>query len=231
MEGVICMQNGSYSPFDAEPNSSYCAFCQHSDIARYVLKETPNFLIVTDHAPLVEGHLLIIPRCHYTCYGDVPTELDTELFVLKQEVQKFLAQYYAPVVFWEHGIFRQTVFHAHLHCFPFGTIEYDHTLELHGAVVHSQEDIRTWHATRGQYFYMEQADTALLFVPEIDRYLQIIKGIFAQAAARRGYTGWRSPEQRQLEGIPLIEATAASWRAFQHHRRQDHHSRRTTTCT
>jgi len=216
MEGVVCMQNGSYSPLDAESNSTDCAFCQHSDIARYVLKETPNFLIVTDHAPLVEGHLLIIPRRHYTCYGDVPAELDAELFTLKQEIQQFLARYYAPVVFWEHGIFRQTVFHAHLHCFPFGTIEYDHTQELHGAVVHSQEDIRTWYATCGQYFYMEQADTALLFVPEMDRYLQIIKGIFAQAVARSGYSGWRSPQLRQLEGIPLIEATAARWRAFQH---------------
>lgn len=209
------MQNGSYSPIDAEPNSSYCAFCQHSDIVRYVLKETPNFLIVTDHAPLVEGHLLIIPRCHYTCYGDVPAELDTELFVLKQEVQKFLAQYYAPVVFWEHGIFRQTVFHAHLHCFPFGTIEYDHTQELHDAVVHTQEDIRLWHATRGQYFYMEQADTAFLFAPELERYLQIIKCIFTQAAARSGYTGWRSPELRYAQGAPQISATVAKWRAFQ----------------
>jgi len=220
------MQNGDmldksafYSPLDAESNSTYCAFCQHSDIARYVLRETPNFLIVTDHAPLVEGHLLIIPRSHYTCYGDVPPELDAELFAIKQEVQQFLAQYYAPVVFWEHGIFRQTVFHAHLHCFPFGTIEYDHTQELHGAVVQTQEDIRTWHATQGQYFYMEQADTALLFAPEIERYLQIIKNIFAQAAVHSGSTRWRSPEQRQLEGVPLIEATAARWRSFQRLRR------------
>jgi len=215
MEGVVCMQNGSYSPLDAESNSTYCAFCQHSDIARYVLKETPNFLIVTDHAPLVEGHLLIIPRRHYTCYGDVPAELDAELVTLKQEIQQFLAQYYAPVVFWEHGIFRQTVFHAHLHCFPFGTIEYDHTQELHGAIVHTQEDVRTWYAACGQYFYMEQADTALLFVPEMDRYLQIIKGIFAQAVARSGYSGWRSPQLRQVEGVPLIEATCRRWRAFQ----------------
>jgi hypothetical protein len=61
---------------------------------------------------------------------------------------------------------------------------------------------------------MEQAGTALLFVPEMDRYLR--KGIFAQAAASLGYSGWRSQELRKAEGIPLIEATAASWHAFQH---------------
>jgi len=158
----------------------------------------------------------------------VPAELDAELFTLKQEVQQFLAQNYAPVVFWEHGIFRQTVFHAHLHCFPFGTIEYDHTQELHGAVVHSQEDIRTWYATYGQYFYMEQADTALLFIPELDRYLQIIKGIFAQAVARSEHSGWRSPQLRQAEGIPLISASKAKWTSFQ---RRRHNPEQTTVST
>lgn len=63
------MQNGSYGPFGAEADSTDCAFCRHNDIASYVLKETSKFLVVTDHAPLVEGHLLIIPKCHYACYG------------------------------------------------------------------------------------------------------------------------------------------------------------------
>jgi len=208
------MQNGSYGLFGVEADSTDCAFCRYSDIANYVLKETSKFLIVTDHAPLVEGHLLIIPKHHYACYGDVPADLDTELLALKQEVRQFLAQYYAPVVFWEHGIFRQTVFHAHLHCFPFGAIEYDHSQELHSAVVHSQEDIRTWYATRGQYFYMEHANTAFLFAPEMDRYLHIIKAIFAQAASRNGVTSWRSPELRRDTGVPLIRAVAARWRSF-----------------
>jgi diadenosine tetraphosphate (Ap4A) HIT family hydrolase len=210
------MQNGSYGLFGVEADSTDCAFCRHNDIASYVLKETSKFLIVTDHAPLVEGHLLIIPKCHYACYGAVPADLDAELLALKQEVRQFLAQYYAPVVFWEHGIFRQTVFHAHLHCFPFGALEYDYSQELHGAVVHTQEDIRTWYATQGQYFYMEEhGGTAFLFAPEMDRYLHIIKGIFAQAASRNGYTGWRSPELRQIAGVPLIAATRERWRAYE----------------
>src|SRR5215467_1254085 len=207
------MQIGSNVSFDAESNGTDCAFCNHTEIS-HILKETPNFLLAADHAPLVEGHILIIPKHHFACYGAVPAKFDAELLALKHEVQQFFTRYYAPVVFWEHGIFRQTVFHAHLHCFPFGTIEYDHTQELHGAVVHSQEDIRTWHATRGQYFYMEQADTAFLFAPETDRYLQIIKCIFTQAAARSGYTGWRSPELRHMQGVPQISATMEKWRAF-----------------
>src|SRR5690242_19582887 len=139
------MQNGSQVSLNAEANGMNCAFCQRSDIA-YVLKETSNFLVAADHAPLVEGHLLIIPKQHYACYGTVPPELDAELFALKREVRRFLDRFYAPIVFWEHGIFRQTVFHAHLHCFPFGEAYYDSREGLHSVVVHSQDDIRAWYA-------------------------------------------------------------------------------------
>ena len=160
------MQDGSQISFDAEGNGTDCTFCRRNDIA-YVLQETPNFLVAADHAPLVEGHLLIIPKQHYACYGAVPPELDAELFALKREVRRFLDRFYAPVVFWEHGIFRQTVFHAHLHCFPFGEAQYDSIEGLHSDVVHSQDDIRSWYAAKGPYFYLEDAHAALLFLPEV----------------------------------------------------------------
>ncbi|SRR5712691_6288072 len=208
------MQKGSFT-LDSEVNDTNCTFCQHSSLNRYLLKATPTFLVITDHAPLVEGHLLIIPKYHYACYGDVPAELDAELFALKREVQQFLAYYYAPVIFWEHGIFRQTVFHAHLHCFPFGPIEYDLSQGLHAAVVHSQEDIRAWYSKRGHYFYMENAQQAFLFAPEMERYLPIIQGITHAVIARSGQRSWRSSQQRQEMGAPLIEATVARWRLFQ----------------
>lgn len=209
------MQNGSRVSLNAEANGTNCTFCQRSEIA-YVLKETSNFLVAADHAPLVEGHLLIIPKQHYTCYGSVPPELDAELFALKREVQRFLARYYAPVVFWEHGIFRQTVFHAHLHCFPFGEAEYDSVEGLHSVVVHSQDDIRAWYAAKGHYFYMEDAHAALLFMPEVERYLYVIKNVFQHGIrSRGGHGGWRPPQQRYEEGVPLIKAMAERWHTFQ----------------
>jgi diadenosine tetraphosphate (Ap4A) HIT family hydrolase len=209
------MQDGTIPSSDIDMNSNDCEFCQRNNLAAYILKETPSFFIATDHAPLTEGHLLIITRQHYTCYGAVPAKLDAELFALKHEVQQFLAQYYAPVVFWEHGIFRQTVFHAHLHCFPFGAIDYDLSQDLHETIVQSQQDVRDWYATQGQYFYMESGQTAFLFAPQLERYWHIIRTIFAQAASRSGHTTPRSPQQRREEGVPLIEAAIANWQEFQ----------------
>ncbi len=209
------MQIGSNVSFGAESNGTGCAFCNRSEIS-HILKETPNFLLAADHAPLVEGHILIIPKHHFACYGAVPAKLDAELLALKHEVQQFFTQGYAPVVFWEHGIFRQTVFHAHLHCFPFGATGYDLSKQLHNLVVSSQEDIRQWYAASGHYFYMEDAQSALLFAPEMEHYLGIVRNLFLRGIASRGGTiEWRSPQQRYEEGAPLIEATIEKWRSFQ----------------
>jgi diadenosine tetraphosphate (Ap4A) HIT family hydrolase len=210
------MQNGNHVSFNSEVDGTNCAFCRRSHIASKIIKETRNFLLVADHAPLVEGHLLIIPKQHYACYGAVPATLDAEFLALKGEVRQFLARFYAPVVYWEHGVFRQTVFHAHLHCFPFGATDYSLADEVHDAVVHSQEDIRTWYATRGQYFYMEDLEHAFLFSPETERYFHIIQHVFGPGLVSQGrYSHRRSPQQRYEEGPPLIEAVAAKWRIFQ----------------
>ncbi len=210
------MQNGSHASSDAEANDPNCAFCQRSEFADHILKETPTFLIVVDHAPLVEGHILIIPRHHYTCYGAVPAELDAELYALKREVQRFFAQYYAPAVFWEHGVFRQTVFHAHLHCFPFGSTEYDLSKELHSRIIRSQDDVRAWYTARGHYFLMEDTSCSLLFAPEMDLYIHIIRDVLWHGVSSRTHqTSWRSQQQRYAEGGPLIAATMDKWHQFQ----------------
>ncbi len=209
------MLRGSSASSDAEAIRSDCTFCQQSVIAKYILKETPTFRIIADHAPLVEGHMLIVPKKHYACYGDVPAELDAELFALKCEIQQFFAQHYATAVFWEHGVFRQTVFHAHLHCFPFGETEHNLSTTLSELVIQSQEDIRAWYTSQGHYFYLEDTRNALLFAPEMDTYARVVQEIlWPGVSSRSGYTQWRSSQQRREEGRLLIESIAARWHAF-----------------
>ena len=192
-----------------------CAFCQRDEIS-HIFKETPHFFLAADYAPLVEGHLLIIPKHHYTCYGEVPAKLDDELFALKDEVQAFFTRFYAPAVFWEHGIFRQTVFHAHLHCFPWGSTGYELSEGLQSKVVDSQADVREWYRSQGQYFYMEDSSVSLLFAPEMERYLGIVRNVFWRGiASRGGPVEWRTPQQRYEEGVPLIQAVMEKWQVFQ----------------
>jgi diadenosine tetraphosphate (Ap4A) HIT family hydrolase len=209
------MLNGSNASSGTESNKTDCPFCKRTEIS-FILKETPNFLLAADHAPLVEGHILIIPKQHFACYGEVPAQLDEELFSLKREVQQFFTCFYAPSVFWEHGIFKQTVFHAHLHCFPWGISGYSLEENLHNIIVSSQEEVRQWYILQGSYFYMEDSNRALLFAPEMDRYLGIVKNVFWRGiVSRGGKVEWRSPLQRYEEGRPIIKAMIDRWRSFQ----------------
>jgi diadenosine tetraphosphate (Ap4A) HIT family hydrolase len=210
------MQSESSISTEIETRDPNCVFCQRSSITTYILKETPTFRILADHAPLVPGHMLIVPHNHFACYGTVPATLDEELLTLKHEVQRFFVRYYEQPVFWEHGIFHQTVFHAHLHCFPFGETHYDPSTHRHELKLSAQEDIRTWYTTRGQYFYLEDIHNAFLFAPRQDSYQYIIQNVLWQAAlARNKQTAWLPSRQRQELSGPFIQALQEKWLLFQ----------------
>ncbi|GCE24673.1 hypothetical protein KDA_01570 [Dictyobacter alpinus] len=202
-----------------EKFNSECPFCQVNAIAQLVMKQTPNFRLVADHAPLIEGHLLIIPKQHYTCYGDVPAALDDELFEIKQEVERFFKLTYVNPVYWEHGIFHQTVFHAHLHCFPIGPLTYANKQPGRGQLVDRQEKIRDWHQEKGEYFYLGDSQHGWIFPPEADDYNFIVKNeLGPMVTAHSTYKQWRLSQERQIEGKPLIASVMHKWQEFQQNR-------------
>jgi diadenosine tetraphosphate (Ap4A) HIT family hydrolase len=208
------LQDGERQRGEA-PEAS-CVFCQRASL-HYVLKETSTFLLVADHAPLVEGHLLIIPREHYLCYGAVPDELDEQLHSLKEEVKRFAGRFYGPVLFWEHGIFRQTVSHAHLHAIPFGIASYDLGVVSWqpGAVVREQEDLRRWYRAKGAYFYLEDGEKALLFPPDPDCYQQVVYHVLWKSLSpEQQRLGWHRKEERMRVGGGWPALTARKWEQF-----------------
>lgn len=80
--------------------------------------ETSNFYVISDAAPLGKGHLLLVTKRHFSCYGDLPKKLDKEFSLLKNKIITFLKNNYGRTIMFEHGILGQTVFHAHLHFLP-----------------------------------------------------------------------------------------------------------------
>ena len=222
------MQNESSTSIETlKKFNAECPFCQTNAITDFVMKETPNFRLVADHAPLLEGHLLIIPKQHYTCYGDVPASLDDELLEIKQEVEHFFKLNYVEPIYWEHGIFHQTVFHAHLHCFPIGPLTHTDKLDDRGQLVYGQEQIRSWHLDKGKYFYLGDAQRGWIFPPEADDYSFIVKNeLGPMVTAHSKYKHWRLPQERQIDGKPLIASVIQKWQAFQEldfqHSKQPH---------
>ncbi len=194
-------------PISSRPD---CAFCQRQKL-KNILTESASFFLLADHAPLIEGHILLVPKAHYSCYGALDLTLEEEFLRMKAEATAFLTQFYRPPVFWEHGIFHQTVYHAHLHCFPFGPLQLDLSA-FHPYHTKGLADIRTWYEQRGQYFYFEQQPgEGQLFAPEEMRYFSVL-GELRKKAATHG--AWRPPEVRRLNGQPQIKALVQRWQEF-----------------
>lgn len=97
--------------------------CPHCSVTSqaftYIIEETDNFYIVCDAHPLIEGHILIIPKQHISCVGEYPKYLFEEFLNLNKKVSEFLLKEYGFVSSFEHGVFGQTVFHSHIHYLPF----------------------------------------------------------------------------------------------------------------
>jgi diadenosine tetraphosphate (Ap4A) HIT family hydrolase len=196
-----------------------CVFCTPSEL-NAILTQTPHFRVVADFAPLVAGHTLIIPRGHFACYGAVPLAFEDELVALKRRVARFFRARYRPAIFFEHGIFRQTVFHAHLHAFPFGPLNLPVFELAHpdGRPVRRLADVHAWYNERGHYFYVEQARVgeapleAAIFPPEEERYFHVLHSLREQASA---HGGWAPAAVRRMTGGPAIAALAEAWRAWE----------------
>jgi diadenosine tetraphosphate (Ap4A) HIT family hydrolase len=196
-----------------------CAFCDYAALPG-ILHESEHFRLVADHAPVVDGHLLIIPREHFACYGGVPAALEPEWLALKARVAEFLGRRYRMPLFFEHGVFRQTVFHAHLHAIPLGaeSLPVEHLLAQHGGQrVTTPADVRAWYAERGHYYYVEQPQpdgriaAAALFPPDLDHYFRVSQTLHA-AIDRVGM--WAPPPIRRLTGGPKMAALASAWREY-----------------
>lgn len=204
---------------DARPLADSCAFCAH-DALEVVLAETEHFLVLADNAPLVEGHLLLVPRRHYACFGALPADLDAEVSHLKRVVASFCAEVYRPPIFFEHGVFGQSVFHAHLHAVPLGPSGlHVHALaEPDGASAYSQADVRAWYAARGHYFYLESPITehsdseAAIFPPQDGAYRRVLAMLRERSNA---YNPWLPQFARRASGAAKMRSLAEKWRAFE----------------
>lgn len=202
-------------------DTSACPFCRRGEL-EIVLAATDHFYVVVDNAPLTEGHLLIVPHEHLTCYGAVPSAYDDELLALKARVADFLEQTYRSVCFFEHGVFRQTVYHAHLHAIPLGATTFTAAIpgvsgDTGGIIVRQQADVRTWYAATGPYFYVEQATSdrsgsvATLYPADESVYFHVLAALVSGSGRHQPY---QSQAARRLSAGPRMRAVAEAWARY-----------------
>jgi ATP adenylyltransferase len=88
------------------------------------LFESQNFVVLPSLGAIVEGWLLIVPKTHFICIGEMSDLLISEMIELKEKMCGILEENFGPVVSFEHGPNKIAcqigcgVDHAHLHIVP-----------------------------------------------------------------------------------------------------------------
>lgn len=97
-----------------------CIFCEITQ-EDYILENEQAFAIF-DKYPVSKGHMLIIPKRHFSSYFDCSEEELLKINALLQEAKLLLDQKYQPDGY-NVGIninkaAGQTIFHLHIHLIP-----------------------------------------------------------------------------------------------------------------
>jgi len=180
--------------FSEQKIRSDCPFCDLDSWAlKYRLKETQNFWLVCTSLPLVEGHVMIIPKKHLSCVGEFDNDLMGEFDMLYRETINFIKNHYGDFGGFEHGKIGQTVFHAHVHIFPYagslGQIIPEGSQYLFP--VDDFVGLRKAYADDGQYLFLSVGGKKWL----VDSKLAVpafFLGRFAKAMGREGRVDWKA---------------------------------------
>jgi len=97
-----------------------CAFCDRTKFEERIIAEDSLFYTIATLGQITDGgYVLLFPKSHVRCIGDMAHQNIGILGALKHRVCEALTQEYKSGIFmFEHGIVGQTVEHAHLHITP-----------------------------------------------------------------------------------------------------------------
>ncbi len=97
-----------------------CLFCELN--SNSILMENAFGFVMKDQYPVSEGHLLIIPKEHFTDWFSASLETQTALMELVNQAKLWLSETYSPQGF-NIGMncgkaAGQTIMHLHIHLIP-----------------------------------------------------------------------------------------------------------------
>ena len=105
------------SPRSARP-CAFCAIAAGGDA--HIVHEDDRVIAFLDRAPLIKGHVLVMPRAHADTFDDLPRELIDPLFAVVQRVSRAF-----PTALGSDGSYTgintrvsQSVPHVHVHVVP-----------------------------------------------------------------------------------------------------------------
>ncbi len=147
-----------------------CIFCNNIEPESFIA-ETDNFFIYIGKGLITAGHVLLIPKKHYKCLAELSKNEIDEFYNLKERVYNVLSDNFSSPFYLEHGIFGQSIKHAHMHAIPTTGNGYSNVniveelvlpaidkLGMPYVKMNDFSDLQKVYMEDGQYLYFEQGD-------------------------------------------------------------------------
>lgn len=140
-----------------------CLFCNLDKIKDDILWSSENFYVKVGVGILAPGHVMLLPKIHIACFAQLPNQLSQEFISVKDKLFNKIASAFNEPIAYEHGLYGQSINHAHLHFLPSRNNYYN--LEnikenifkiLKSTRIDDMFQIRDVFKKEGSYFYLEQ---------------------------------------------------------------------------
>lgn len=150
--------------------SENCIFCDYEQINDDILWESKNFFIKVGKGILTPGHVLLISKKHFSCFGEMPEELETEFNDVKKRIIDQISKEFSEPLLFEQGVRGQSIAHAHIHILPTKNKEFILPIvndkvfpELEKTKIKDIKDIRDIFSKEKEYIYLGEKGEKWIF--------------------------------------------------------------------
>ena len=177
-----------------------CVFCNIDKIRHDILFDSDNFFIKVGVGILAPGHVMIVSKQHLSCFGELPKELIEEFSLIKEVAFEKIKSNFSEPIIYEHGIYGQSVKHAHLHFIPANTKHYKlenikekFFTNLKSTRIKDMNDLIRIFQKEGSYLYLEEKGKKWVYHtsghPEIK---SLFRKEFARVTGIKGLLDWQA---------------------------------------
>ena len=193
-----------------------CLFCDREEIKSEILYESDNFFVKVGVSILAPGHVMLIPKDHFTCFAGIPDEFNDEILLMKQKIfDNVKDEFFEPLIY-EHGVYSQSVNHAHLHFVPAKNEYFDLRdikrvifTELMSTQIEDFFKIKDIFEKEGSYFYFEEKDRKWVFHTKgEENYEYTFRKEFVKLTGIKGLNSWTTmPNDEKVRNIKWVDMT------------------------
>lgn len=190
----------------------FCIFCDNIE-KKDIINETKNFYWKVGRGIITAGHTMIIPKKHYTSFGDIDYNIIQEFLDLKKLVENKIADKFSKPFMVEYGAFGQSICHAHIHFIPKSGNNYNNIniindfvnkglnkLNLKSIQIKNFKEISKYYQENKRYLYFEDEEekNIIPITKEVENNLDLFNyRLFFTKIGVKGIKSWANMTEQE----------------------------------